>query len=297
MVREFPAAPPIGIIAYSDLYDLPEQRVWGDYWFKENLIREFSRTGYPVDNRSPKIILHLFGEPRPDLPSDTYNILWLHSHPDWINTDILKKYRKIYCISTHFAQKLNDMGFDADFLMIPTNMTPVQCEKKYDIVFVGNTRQNKMRKIISDLGNSPYRVKIWGWGWKGLIPDEWYGGQYFENARLNELYAASKIVLNDHHYDMRREGFINPRILDVLASGGFVVSDQVLGMNDLLDHSVPTYETREELEKIIDRFIRDDAGREKLAERGRKIAEQYTYAACCGEIIRHINSISGTLFL
>jgi spore maturation protein CgeB len=154
-----------------------------------------------------------------------------------------------------------------------------------------------MRKVISDLGNSPYRVKIWGWGWKGLIPDEWYGGQYFENARLNELYAASKIVLNDHHYDMRREGFINPRVLDVLASGGFVVSDQVLGMNDLLDHSVPTYESREELEKIIDRFIRDDAGREKLAERGRKIAEQYTYAACCGEIIRHINSISGTLFL
>jgi spore maturation protein CgeB len=180
------------------------------------------------------------------------------------------------------------MGFDAEFLMIPTNMTPVQCEKKYDIVFVGNTRQHNIRKIIDDLGNSPYRVKIWGWGWEDLIPDEWYGGQYYENARLNHLYAASKIVLNDHHEDMKREGFINPRVLDVLASGGFVVSDRVLGMNDLLDHSVPTYETREELEKIIDRFIRDDAGRERLAERGRKIASQYTYAACCDEIIRHI---------
>ena len=89
MAREFPASPPIGIIAYSDFYDLPEQRVWGDYWFKENLIREFSRTGCPIDNSSPKIVLHLFGEPRPNLPSDTYNILWLHSHPDWINTDIL----------------------------------------------------------------------------------------------------------------------------------------------------------------------------------------------------------------
>jgi len=176
-------------------------------------------------------------------------------------------------------------------------MPPVQCEKKYDIVFVGNTRQNKTRKIIDDLGNSPYRIKIWGWGWEGLIPDKWYGGQYYENARLNELYAASKIVLNDHHDDMRREGFINPRVLDVLASGGFVVSDHVLGMDDLLDNSVPTYETREELDKTINHFIRDDADRERLAVRGRKIALQYTYAACCDEIIRHIKTISGTLFL
>jgi hypothetical protein len=64
MAREFPAAPPIGIIAYSDFYDLPEQRVWGDYWFKENLIREFSRTGYPSTTDRRKSFC-TFGEPRP----------------------------------------------------------------------------------------------------------------------------------------------------------------------------------------------------------------------------------------
>ena len=297
MPREFPAAPPIGIIAYSDFYDLPEQRVWGDYWFKENLIKEFSRTGYPVDNRSPKIILHLFGEPRPDLPSDTYNILWIHSHPDWISPEILKKYRKIYCISEHFTRKIIAEGFNADFLMIPTTMSPaLHQKKKYDIIFVGNTRQNKIRKIVDDLGDAPYRIKIWGWGWKGLIPDAWYGGEYYENTRLNTLYAASRIVLNDHHEDMRREGFINPRVLDVLASGGFVVSDDVLGMNDLLENSVPTYRTRAELRTIIDTYINNDAERERLARKGREIALRYTYAACCREILRHISSISATVF-
>ena len=189
------------------------------------------------------------------------------------------------------------MGFDADFLMVPTNMTPVHCKKKYDIVFVGNTRQNKMRKVISDLGDSPYLVKIWGWGWKGLISDKWYGGEYYENARLNELYAASKIVLNDHHDDMQREGFINPRVLDALASGGFVVSDDISEMNDLLDNTVPTYHSAEELRALLDVYISDDAGRERLAQKGREIASQYTYASCCNEIIRHISSISGTLFL
>lgn len=297
MGKEFPLSAPIGVIAYSDFYDQPEQKVWGDYWFKENLIKEFASSGYPVDNSSPKILLHLFGEPLADLPSDTYNILWIHSHPDRISPEILEKYQKIYCISRSFTRKIIDMGFDADFLMIPTNMTPARCEKKYDIVFVGNTRQNRIRKVISDLGDSTYQIKIWGWGWKGLIPDAWYGGEYYENARLNELYAASRIVLNDHHDDMKREGFINPRILDVLASGGFVVSDDVPGMNDFLDCSVPTYQTPQELHKILDTFIRDDVSREILAKRGQKIASRYTYASCCKEITSHISTISGKLFL
>jgi spore maturation protein CgeB len=296
MDKKFSFSPPLGIRAYSDFYDHPERKVWGDYWFKEYLTREFVRSGYPIDNESPKVVLHLFGEPLADLTEDTYNILWIHSHPDWISAEILKKYRKIYCISGPFIRKILRMGFEADFLMVPTNMTRVFREKKYDIVFVGNARQNKTRKVIRDLGESPYRVKIWGWGWKGLVPAAWYGGDYYENAGLNELYASSRIVLNDHHDDMRREGFINPRILDVLASGGFVVSDDLPGINDLLDNSVPTYHTPEELHKLLDTYIRDDAERERLAGRGREIASRFTYAACCKEIMRHISTVSGTLF-
>jgi hypothetical protein len=154
MGKNFPTSPPIGIRAYSDFYKEPAQKVWGDYWFKENLTKEFIRSGYPVDNSSPKILLHLFGEPLADLPSETHNILWIHSHPDWLSADILKKYQKIYCISKPFTRKIKEMGYDADFLMIPTNMTPLRRKKKYDIVFVGNTRQNKIRKVIHDLGDS-----------------------------------------------------------------------------------------------------------------------------------------------
>jgi spore maturation protein CgeB len=297
MGQNFSASPSIGIRAYSDFYDQPERKVWGDYWFKENLISEFLRLGYPIDSRSPKILLHLFGEPLADLPSETFNILWIHSHPDQISPSILKNYRKIYCISKPFIHKISDMGFCADFLMIPTKMKPVSSEKKYDIVFVGNTRQNKIRKVIADLGNSPYKVKIWGWGWRGLIPDEWYGGEYYDNSQLNRLYAASKVVLNDHHDDMQREGFINPRVLDVLASGGFVVSDDVPGMNALLDNSVPVYHSPQELRRLVDIFIKNDSEREKLARKGREKALQHTYAACCGEIIKHISMISGTLSL
>ncbi|MEW6108127.1 MAG: glycosyltransferase [Nitrospirota bacterium] len=296
METDFSSFPPISITAYSDYYDLPEPKVWGDYWFKENLTREFLRIGYPVDHSVPGILLHLFGEPDKNISADTYNILWIHSHPDWITPEILRKYRKIYCISEYFIQKITDMGFRSERLMMPTFMTPQKTKKRYDVIFVGNTKQNRIRKIIKDLGDPSCNVKIWGWGWKGLIPDDWYGGDYYEHAKLNELYAASKIVLNDHHEDMRREGFINPRILDVLASGGFVISDSVTGMDEMLNNSVVTYNSPEDLRRLIEKYLDDDKGRELISKKGQEIALRYNFRSACSEIIRHIRSISDKLF-
>lgn len=297
MEKDYSSFPPIGIIAYSDFYSVPETKVWGDYWFKESLAKEFRRLGCPVDNSKPKILLHLFGEPLKNIPADTYNILWIHSHPDWITPEILKKYQKIFCVSKHFNLNIAEMGFDSEFLMIPTNMKPVTAEKKYDVVFVGNTKQNKIRKIISDMGYLPYNIKIWGWGWKGLIPDEWYAGEYYENNKLNMLYASSKIALNDHHEDMQREGFINPRVLDILASNGFVISDEVAEMDKLLDNSVVVYKTPEELRRKIKQYMHDDNSRKALTEKGRKIALTYTYQDSCLKILRHIETISAKLSL
>ena len=296
MEKDYSSFPPIGVTAYSDFYSIPKPRVWGDYWFKENLLREFISLGYPVDNATPKILLHLFGEPlRTFPPAGVHTILWVHSHPDWITPETLRCYDKVYCISKPFISKIKKMGFEAQFLMIPTNMRPAGKKKEYDIVFVGNTKQKMMRKIVRDMGAPPYNVKIWGWGWRGLIPDKWYGGEYYENTSLSGLYASARIVLNDHHEDMQREGFINPRILDVLASGGFVISDKVAGMDALLDRSVATYRTPEELSETIRKYIEDAQARDIMAGRGQKIALGCGYRASCLEIIRHIESVSDTL--
>lgn len=290
MSDNYSGFPPIQIIAYSDFYTLPDPRVWGDYWLKENLLSGFKRLGYPVAAGEAGIRLHLFGEPLEALSADTYNILWLHSHPDRITPEVLAKYSKIFCISKLFTEKLRMSGVDADFLMMPTNMKPVVREKIYDIVFVGNTRQNKARKIICDLGDSAFDIKIWGWGWKGLIPDRWYAGEYYENSRLNELYASSKIVLNDHHEDMRREGFINPRVLDVLASGGFVVSDSNRGLDELLPGCVATYSAPQELRDTVPRYMNNDDERRRMSEKGTELALRFSFEDACKTIIRHIVS-------
>ncbi|MDP2993182.1 MAG: hypothetical protein Q8N82_07490, partial [Deltaproteobacteria bacterium] len=82
--------PPLHIIAYSDSDPIVERRpLWGDYWLKEHLTGEFKKLNYPLTRTSPEVLLHLFGKPLESLPKDTHNILWHHSHPDWITPRIL----------------------------------------------------------------------------------------------------------------------------------------------------------------------------------------------------------------
>jgi len=299
MAEDYSGFPPLHITAYSDFYAEPDPKVWGDYWLKQKLSECFKRLGYPLASGAPAILLHLFGEPLLELPSGAYNILWLHSHPDRTTPELLGKYSKVFCISKTFTKKLSAMGADAEFLMLPTDMKPLAREKIYDIVFVGNTRQNAVRKVIgdmkviADMGDPGFTVKIWGWGWKGLIPDGWYAGGYYENSRLNELYASAKIVLNDHHDDMRREGFINPRVLDVLASGGFVVSDRVFGLDETLEAGIASYETPEELKSLLVKYMNDDEARDAISNKGMETALEHTFERACRTIIAHIKSVRG----
>lgn len=281
--------PSLRILAYSDSDPVAERRpLWGDYWLKENLSGEFEKLRYPVTPSRPGVLLHLFGKPLPSLPEDTYNILWHHSHPDWITPQTLSKYHKIYCISKPFINKIKRMGFEAEWLMTPTNSRPVQSPQRYDLVFVGNARRDGSKRAIQELGDSPYRIRVWGSGWQGLIPDSWLAGPYYENKNLNRLYASAKIVVNDHHLDMRREGFVNPRLLDVLASGSLVISDYVAGMEEIFEDSVPTYHSADELRTLVKRYLQDDQARRDRIKKGQKIALNFSYSHATTTIVKHL---------
>jgi spore maturation protein CgeB len=77
---------------------------------------------------------------------------------------------------------------------------------------------------------------------------------------------------------MRDEGFISNRLYDVLASGGFVISDDVAGIDAEFDGAVVTYGTAPELRALVDRWLADPAGRRERAERGRRaVLQRHTF--------------------
>ena len=284
----------INIVALSDMESDRERILkWGDYWIKQEFEKEFSKAGHIITDNNPDIIFHMFGGPLRYVPEDTWNIIWIHSHPDWITPELLKQYDQVYCLSPMFTQKISKWGINADILIGGTSKTLKKGGNRYDIVFVANSKGNNGRKIVRDLGNLndfPYNLKIWGEGWRGIIPERFYGGEYYNNSDLGRLYASSLICLNDHHEDMRINGFINPRILDILASGGFCISDDLAGLEDIVGDTVPKYKNPEELRSLIDYYISHPQEKEKLIEKGSRAAQTYSFEKMAEKIISSLKS-------
>jgi len=268
----------IQIVSFSDFETNEERRLrWGDYWVKWELQKEFAKLGHIVVDKDPDIILHLFGVPIKGLPEAAYKIIWIHSHPDMVSPDILRQYDQIYCLSPTFLKKISEWGFEAELLVGGTAKTPINTERRYDIVFVGNAKGPSGRKIIRDLGKTSYKFKAWGEGWENILPPENYDGLYYDNEKLAELYASSTIVLNDHHNDMRREGFLNPRIFDVFASGSLVISDAIEGVESVFGDALPIYHTPQDLRTMIDYYIRNPQERKIAIKKGMAVARSYTF--------------------
>ncbi|HEX7473339.1 MAG TPA: glycosyltransferase, partial [Candidatus Limnocylindrales bacterium] len=94
-------------------------------------------------------------------------------------------------------------------------------------------------------------------------------GDWISNAELRRYYSSAAIVLNDHWQDMRDEGFFSNRLYDALASGAFVVSDHVPGIEEEFDNGLVTYRRKDELIAVLDRYLADPEARRDVARRGR----------------------------
>lgn len=294
-LKRFPTA----VLSASDLLEKdPSRRLrWGDHWFARDLAAALESYGAVISNENPRILFHLHGVPLQSVNMPTYNIVWLHSHPDMISAQTLSIYDHIYCLSPRFIKNIEAMGYKAELLVGGTakqrpNPPP---EISHGIVFVGNGKKGNGRKIIRDilaLGSHWIDcLEVWGEGWNGILPRKCIRGIYFDNKKLDALYASSRVVLNDHHEDMLREGFLNPRILDVMASGGVVVSDALSTSHDLFGDALITYETLDDLDRILTTLFEDDSYRNEMVAAGMKAVEPYHFNNVAEKIVRHISSI------
>lgn len=294
-VKDFFLKPRIAIISPSDLTaDLYAQIQSGDYWVKYELIKSFGKKEFSVVNKSeyPDIVIHIFGV-QDRLPKNSRNIIWIYGNPYKVNKELLSKYDKIFCLSSKLICEIKEMGFNAEFMIGATSKTPVKTSIKYDVVFVGNATAHlpDPRKIVMDVGETKYNFKVWGRGWNGVLPEKYIAGEYFDNQKLSELYASSKISLCDHMKDMREYGLVNVRIFDILASGGFCISDKNPGIGEIFGDAVPQYENPAHLKELIDFYINNFKERQILMERGQRIALQNSWDKKAEQFIRAINEI------
>lgn len=290
---------PIAILSAADQLEKNSERKlrWGDYWFSKELAEALSAAGAIITTKNPKVLIHLHGIPLTELKGTTHNIIWIHSHPDLVTAQSLAIYDHIFCLSPAYLKKINDMGRKGELLIGGTAKTPPPLVDRFehDIVFVANDKQGKGRRIIHDLlslGDKWInRLEVWGEGWEEILPERCIKGKYFDNQKLSELYASSRVVLNDHHEDMRREGFLNPRILDVMAAGGVVLSDALAAADEIFGKALLTYSTPLELDDILQRLSEDNAYRKQMRDRGLDAVKTYTFKEAAQKMIDYLLTI------
>lgn len=274
------------IVSFSDIHgNLGQQMQWGDFWIKQELAAAISALGGIVVEpfMRPDVMIHLFGGFY-DLPPAGEHVLWIHSHPEKLTPSFLSTYDRVYCISKAKCGELEKSGVKCDWLPMATGkrlQERVAVDER--VVFVGNALPEfgGHRKVVDDMlavraENPEIDFALWGGLYKDLPPGVLVD-EYIPYHELDAIYARSAIVLNDHRKEMKEQEFINPRILDVIACGGFVISDRNNVINDYFGDAVPQYESREELAELVKAYCGHPERRAERLLHARELVAAYTW--------------------
>jgi len=263
----------------------PNVERWGDFHFARSLQRAFEGAGHPTRVRlrpewstsataNDDVTVHLFGKTAARNRPSQLNVLWQISHPDLADAALYQSYDLAFAASDPFAVRMAaNAGVPVGVLpqaTDPDRFRPEPGGTPHELLYVANHRAD--RPVAAWLIPTDRDLAIYGQGWEALpAAAPYWRGEPIPNDALGRVYASASIVLNDTWADMRDHGFISNRVFDVLAAGGFVISDAVAGLDALFEGAVPTYTDETTLHATIERYLGDPEGRDALASRGRAI--------------------------
>lgn len=268
--RRFHDGVRVSVRAYND--DDPDEfrRItYGDWWLREGLLTALGESGFIVTNIDPDVVIHLHGRAL-DLPGRARRILWVHDNPDRLVPGNLNIYERVFSASRLLTERLREQGVPADFLPLATALTPRATAKRFDVSFVGNARPSGHRPVIDHLGDG-FDLKVWGNRFRSLPAGAWMG-PYVPYHDLPDVYSASIVSLNDHYEAMIEAGIVSPRVYDILASGGFCISDANPGLTEIFGDAVPQYRSAGELRELVRHFLAHPDDRLARMRVGREIA-------------------------
>lgn len=264
-----------------------QKDAWGDYHFAVSLKRSLEKHGhmaridilpdwYHSATALDDVVLVLRGLSRYQPRPSQINLMWNISHPDTVSEAEYNAYDHIFVASHTYRPRTEKPVTPLLQCADPEVFYPTEDTENHRYLFVGNSRRI-LRKAVADCLSIGETIAIYGADWDGLVPAHLVHGIGVKNKDLNKYYCGSTILLNDHWDDMREKGFLSNRLFDAAACGAFVISDRVAGLDAVFGRYIPTYETPDELNKLLNRFSLDSPEKRAMQTALFNVSKRHTF--------------------
>ncbi len=280
--------------------------VWGDVHFATLLATELRRLKYTVriETRDKwysapgyaDVSLVLRGLAAAPRNRSAINLLWVISHPDDVSRAELGDYDHVFGSSVESCRRFAEMGATSTSLLMQcATVPPLVSELEYalraNILYVGNTR-GVMRDGVRLLENTGLDYDLAGYGWDNFVSINKVIAERIPYEQVCALYGRAKVVVNDHWPDMREWGIVSNRVFDVLAAGGFVITDLVPGLESIFGDIVPTYTNAASVLALVERAVTDEQWRSAAARTGQQqVLAEHTFRNRALEIDKQLRSL------
>lgn len=201
----------------------------------------------------------------------------------WPTRPWFERYDLLWVSSDKAAAAMAQRGRVADVVRIATNpirFAAGRAQQKYqaDYAFTGS-HWGAPREIEALLDPKAVggQFALYGEGWKDH-PFAPYHRGFVAYDQLPDVYASSRITIDDANHVTKPWASVNSRVFDALAAGSLVLSNGVEGAQEVFGGALPTYSTQAELTALLRRYLNDEAARQaKVAELQAILQSGHTY--------------------
>lgn len=230
-------------------------------------------------------------------------IAWARNWFDrWCSLPYIKQFSYIFASSPTACSFMKDLlDRDVELFPIATNANRFNNENTErdknspyfsDYVFTGSY-WGAPREIIDILcpDELPYSFKIYGANWDKIPKFKNNYEGFVTYSTMPEIYRNTRIVVDDANHVTKPYGAVNSRVFDALAAGRLVVTNGVIGADETFEGLLPSFETKEEFNALIKKYLADDqAYSSKVNELREFVLKNHTYDIRANQLISFLKS-------
>lgn len=204
----------------------------------------------------------------------------------WVYQPNLSDYDLIFASSETACDYIEkETGIKPLLLPIATNPErfndniPPSEEYQCDYCFTGSYWDDP-RDIMEMLepATLPYTFKLFGENWENFDKFQDYYQGFIDYSHMPQIYASTRIVIDDVNRGAKNYGAVNSRVYDALACGTLVITNGAIGARETFQGKLPVWKSKAELNNLIEFYLNhEDARKEKTKELQEFVLTNHTY--------------------